>query len=218
MNHTKPSAWRVVAVLAAAGLSLGALASTTDLADQAPAAAASVPTQHPRAAVQAPAGPATKPASQVVPTRLDIPSIGVHQPLLNLGLTSSGALEVPTMAEADRPGWYKYSAAPGETGPAVIAGHVDSTTGPAVFFDLHTMQVGDSVKVRRSDGKTAIFAVTKVSSHDKDNFPTDAVYGPVPDEELRLITCGGEFQQDVGSYEENLVVFADLQKLVPTST
>lgn len=208
------------AAVAAVGLAIGALVSASDLGDQAASTAVvTQPAQYPQhPQPQAPPAAATKPASQVVPEGLDIPSIGVHESLIDLGLTSSGALEVPTMAEADHPGWYKYSATPGETGPAVIAGHVDSKTGPAVFFDLNSLDVGDSVKVNRSDGKSAIFEVTKVSSYDKDTFPTDAVYGPVADEELRLITCGGEFQEDLGSYEENLIVFAELRKLVPTST
>lgn len=216
MNHTKPFVLRVMAGIAAAGLTLGAVATASDH-DQAPTSAGSEPVRQRQSSVEPPSEPASRPESEVVPETLDIPGLGVHQSLLELGVTSSGELEVPSMADADQPGWYKHSVAPGEQGPAVIAGHVDTRTGPAVFFDLRSMQVGDSVEVTRSDGMTAVFEVTKVRSHDKDAFPTDAVYGPVKGEELRLITCGGDFQPEKGSYEQNLIVFATLQELVPTS-
>ncbi len=107
-------------------------------------------------------------------------------------------------------GWFTGSPRPGAIGSAVIAGHVDSRTGPAVFFWLRTMRPGERIYVGRADGTLAVFTVTSVRMYPKDEFPTAAVYGPVPDAELRLITCGGIFDQSLGSYLSNVVVFARL--------
>ena len=93
-------------------------------------------------------------------------------------------------------------------GPAVLAGHVDSTAGPAVFWRLRDLAPGDEVLVDRADGTTARFTVTRVERHPKDAFPTDEVYGPTTGAELRLITCGGEFDRAARSYRDNVVVFA----------
>lgn len=218
MKRTKPPVWRVVAFIAALGLFFGAFAAAAGSSDHAETESPSSGSDRSAApAVQAPSEASSQSRSGTVPESVDIPTLDVDRALLALGLTKGGQLEVPTMAQADRPGWYKYSAVPGETGPAVIAGHVDSTTGPAVFFELDSLEEGDSIRVDRSDGKTAVFAVTKVAAYDKDEFPTDAVYGSVEGQELRLITCGGDFEQDEGSYEQNVVVFAELRETVPTS-
>jgi sortase (surface protein transpeptidase) len=89
-------------------------------------------------------------------------------------------------------------------------GHIDSRTGPGVFFRLPELRPGDQVYVTRADGTLARFRVTAVQTYPKDHFPTQAVYGPVPDAELRLITCGGVFDRSRGSYLSNVVVFARL--------
>jgi sortase (surface protein transpeptidase) len=142
------------------------------------------------------------------PVRLIIPSIGVRTGLVHLGLTSSGALQVPaTTAVA---GWYTGSARPGAIGAAVIAGHIDSVSGPGVFFRLRLLRPGERVYVRRADGSLAVFEVTAVRSYLKTRFPTAAVYGPVADAELRLITCGGTFDYATGHYLSNVIVYADL--------
>ncbi len=107
-----------------------------------------------------------------------------------------------------RAGWFTGSPAPGATGPAVIAGHVDSRQGPAVFFRLAELEPGDEVLVDRADGTTVRFTVTSVDRYPKDEFPTEQVYGPTPRAELRLITCGGEFDPDERSYRDNVVVSA----------
>jgi hypothetical protein len=159
----------------------------------------------------APTGPIeaapTEGAAQVAePVSLVIPSIGVSTSLVHLGLTSSGALQVPpTTAVA---GWYAGSPRPGSIGSAVIAGHIDSVAGPGVFFRLSQLQRGARVYVRRADGTLAVFEVTEVQMYAKDAFPTTAVYGAVPDPELRLITCGGTFDYSTRSYLSNTVVFA----------
>ena len=137
---------------------------------------------------------------------LTIPSIGVSTPLIRLGLTSSGTLQVPD--RFDVAGWYDRSPRPGATGPAVIAGHIDSVRGPAVFYRLGLLHAGDRVYVRRADGTEAVFQVTGVGLYPKDRFPTAAVYGATPGPELRLITCGGAFDWTRHSYLSNVVVYA----------
>ena len=140
------------------------------------------------------------------PTRVRVPAVGIDSTLMRLGLDADGVLDTPP--DFDRAGWYAGGPAPGEVGPAVIAGHVDSVTGPAVFFRLAETAAGDEVLVERDDGTTARFTVTRVERYPKDRFPTEEVYGPTPGGELRLITCGGDFDRAARSYEDNVVVYA----------
>ena len=142
------------------------------------------------------------------PVWLTIPAIGVKAPIINLGLNRNGTLQVPTTTTVA--GWYTGSPRPGATGSAVIAGHVDSRTGPGIFFWLKKMRPGERIYVRRADGTLAVFVVTAVRIYTKSNFPTAMVYGPVPDAELRLITCGGTFDYARRSYLSNVVVYARL--------
>jgi hypothetical protein len=142
------------------------------------------------------------------PVRVRVPSIGVDSTLARLGLDAAGALEPP--ADFDQAGWYTGSPAPGEVGPAVLVGHVDSRHGPAVFFRLRDLGPGDEVLVDRADGTTARFAVTQVGRFAKAAFPTAEVYGPTPDAQLRLITCAGAFDRGRRSYVDNIVVYARL--------
>ena len=142
------------------------------------------------------------------PVWLTIPAIGVKAPIINLGLNRNGTLQVPSTTTVA--GWYTGSPRPGATGSAVIAGHVDSRTGPGIFFWLRKMRPGERIYVRRADGTLAVFTVTAVRIYTKSNFPTAMVYGPVPDAELRLITCGGTFDYARGSYLSNVVVYARL--------
>jgi sortase (surface protein transpeptidase) len=132
----------------------------------------------------------------------------VNAPIGPLGLDADGALEVPTDFEAT--GWYVDGPEPGETGPSVIAGHVDDWTGPAVFHRLGALGPGDDIAVDRADGSTAMFTVRAVEEHSKDDFPTQRVYGGTDAPVLRLITCGGAFDEDARSYLGNVIVFADL--------
>ncbi|PRY15974.1 class F sortase [Kineococcus rhizosphaerae] len=141
-----------------------------------------------------------------VPVRLQVPSIGVDVPLIRLGTNPDGSLEVP--ADYQQVGWFTGSAAPGDTGPSVIAGHVDSKDGPAPFFRLRDLSVGARVVVTAADGADRSFTVDGVQQYPKDAFPTGAVYGPAPGPVLRLITCGGSFDRATGHYRDNVVVFA----------
>lgn len=139
------------------------------------------------------------------PVRVEVPSAGISSALV--GLTLEGGM-LPAPDGFDVAGWWTQGVRPGEVGPAVLVGHVDSKKGPAVFYQLEELDVGDDVVVVRSDSSEVRFQVTRVLEADKDEFPTQEVYGPTPARELRLITCSGAFDRSVGHYEENLVVFA----------
>jgi len=138
------------------------------------------------------------------PVRLRVPSAGIDTTLTGIGRDGAGALLPP----AEGAGWYREGPGPGSPGPAVLTGHVDGPTGPAAFFGLRRVAVGDPVQVDRADGTTATFTVTRVERYPKSAFPSAEVYGPTPGAELRLITCGGAFDRARGSYVDNLVVFA----------
>lgn len=146
------------------------------------------------------------------PAAIDIPTIGVHSEMQQVGLTAEHTLEVPAPGpHYDQAAWYKHSATPGAMGPAIIVGHVDSAAnGPSVFFDLGNLHPGDEILVTRRDGKVAIFEVDAVRQYSKNDFPTDLVYGDTAHAALRLITCGGTFDRTQRSYRDNVVVFASL--------
>jgi hypothetical protein len=139
------------------------------------------------------------------PTRLRVPAIDVDTRLESLRIGGDGELEPP--ADFARAGWYAEGTPPGDVGPAVIAGHVDSRRGPAVFFKLRELVAGDAIEVTRG-GRTARFTVVSTAWYPKAAFPTGAVYGPTPDRQLRLITCGGVFDRSLRAYRDNLVVYA----------
>jgi sortase (surface protein transpeptidase) len=143
-----------------------------------------------------------------VPVELRIPAIGVRTGLVPLGVEPDGGLQVP--ADFAVAGWYTLGPTPGEVGPAVIAGHVHSHRGPAVFFRLSTLRPGDLVRVAEQDGLVAVFEVYAVGEYPKAGFPTGWVYGNVDSPELRLITCGGPFDARSRSYRDNVVVYARL--------
>ena len=148
-------------------------------------------------------------AAPVRPVAVSIPALSVAGPLEELVADpASGELAAP--ADPARAGWYAAGVVPGDRGPAVIGGHVDSRSGPGVFFRLRTLRPGDLVDVTRSDGRTVRFTVIAVALYPKDRFPTEAVYGPTSGPELRLVTCGGTFDRSARSYVDNVVVDAAL--------
>jgi sortase (surface protein transpeptidase) len=151
--------------------------------------------------------PRTRP-TVALPARLRIPAIGVDTPLLKLGVDAHGAVEPPTPWE--KAGWYTGSARPGQAGPAVVLGHVDSTSGPAVFYRLATLRPGNAVEVTRADGTRVTFRVSGRQQVAKSQFPTDLVYGPTLEPSLRLVTCGGTFDRRSGHYRDNIIVSAVL--------
>ncbi|MPZ70637.1 MAG: class F sortase [Actinobacteria bacterium] len=152
----------------------------------------------------------TLPASK--PSVLDIPAIGVHSDIQHLGRTGSGAMETPAPGPLyDTAAWYRYSPTPGELGPAILLGHVDSASnGPSVFFRLGEMKRGDRVTVTREDDSIAVFIVDEVRRYSKNDFPTKLVYGNIDYAGLRIVTCGGAFDESTGHYLDNIVVFASL--------
>jgi LPXTG-site transpeptidase (sortase) family protein len=155
-----------------------------------------------------PVPPEQQPAAvAATASTLDVPRLGISRSsLVGLGVDNAGELVPP--ASIAVAGWFTGSAVPGQVGPTVIAGHVDSYEGPGIFFRLDTLRSGDLVAVGRSDGVTVRYRVTDVATVAKDAFPTKAVYGPTPGSELRLITCGGEFDHTARRYLNNVVVSA----------
>lgn len=149
------------------------------------------------------------PASR--PVRVDIPSIGVTSSLQKLGLDTHGAIEVPHPPHYNEAGWFTGSPTPGQTGPAVILGHIDGVgTTPSIFFKLGAVKNGDVANVTRADGRVVTFTVYRVERYAKDDFPTGVVYGNTAGPELRLITCGGTVDQSTGHYRDNTVVYAKM--------
>jgi hypothetical protein len=150
--------------------------------------------------------PARMVESQVTAVSIAIPRLDLSGPLDELGVADDGELLAPD--DPARAGWYSGGVVPGDLGPAIVGGHVDSRRGPGVFFALRSLRPDDLVEITRSDGRTARFAVTRVEQVAKEQFPTAAVYGPTPRPELRLITCGGRFDRTARSYTDNVVVEA----------
>ena len=148
------------------------------------------------------------PKPVAAPVSLTIPLIGVQTNLMTLGLASNGELQVPPLSSASVAGWYTGSPRPGAIGSSIIVGHVDTESLPAVFYRLNTLTRGDKIYVKRADGTLVEFRVTSVQTYLKDHFPTETVYGPVPDPELRLITCGGTWDAATHHYLSNIVVYA----------
>ena len=145
------------------------------------------------------------------PVRLRIPAIGVDAPVDPVGLNGDGTVQVP--ADWMRAGWYDKGPAPGHNGPAVILGHLDSDTGPALFWHLPSLRPGDTITIDRQDGSEVRFQVRSSTSYSSTSaFPTEAVYGATPDPELRLITCAGTWLEAQGRYSENLIVFATMTR------
>jgi LPXTG-site transpeptidase (sortase) family protein len=147
--------------------------------------------------------------AKVTPERIVIPSLSLKAPLMKLGLTSSGAVELPPFDKPKTAGWYSGSAVPGDSGASVIIGHVDTKTAPAVFYRLRDLHKGAVVKVSRSDGKVAQYTVDSIQEVPKTDFPTDRVY---TSDGLRLVTCGGIFDRASHQYRDNIIVYASLVK------
>jgi LPXTG-site transpeptidase (sortase) family protein len=146
-----------------------------------------------------------------VPRRLRVPAIGVDTAVMSLGLAADGGVRVPPIAAHSPAGWYDGSPTPGQTGPAVILGHVTvGAYGDGVFAHLDRLRPGDRVTVVRQDGSTAVFSVDSVQTVAKSRFPTSAVYGNVDHPALRLITCGGARISGGGGYPDNVIVYASL--------
>ncbi|MEU6989394.1 class F sortase [Streptomyces sp. NPDC046465] len=183
--------------------------------------AASHPPPQPSADQAASAGPGvrhhpspardlgTAPLPPSPPDRVRIPAIGVDTPLMGLGLTRQGSLDVPPLDRKNLAGWYEAGTTPGERGTAIVAGHVDNKEGPAVFYELGALRKGRTIEVERRDGSVAVFTVDANEVYDAADFPDEKVYGAASRPELRVITCGGKYSKQTG-YQGNVVVFAHL--------
>lgn len=184
----------------------------------APTPTAPSPSTPPKAGTSSKPGASTSPTSSdfgpimepSAPVSLAIPSIGVRtNGIVDLKVDQNGKLQAPK--DFAKAGWYAAGPTPGEFGPAVIGAHVDSKSGPAVFYRLGSLKKGALVSVTRKDGSTARFVVDRVARYSKADFPTSTVYGDTKGRaELRLITCGGAFDQATGHYVDNIVAFAHL--------
>lgn len=156
--------------------------------------------------------PPPAPLSRSRPTILAVPAITIEAPVTELGTDAKGRLATPPVDNPRVVGWYAKGATPGERGTAVVVGHRDTRTGPAVFLNLDSLSPGNTVRVARADGKVAVFTVDRVRTYAKADFPDKEVYGATGRPELRLLTCGGAFDRSTG-YEANIVVFAHLTDL-----
>ena len=151
----------------------------------------------------APAQPAVVQAAD--PVRIRVPRVGINGAIVPLDVVNN-SLSVPTAFE--NAGWWRDGPEPGEPGPAVIAGHVDSRTGPAVFYRLRELRAGDQILVDRVDGTTATFVIERMEQHNKNSFPNQSVYGDTADSQLRLVTCGGAFDTAAHRYVDNIIAYA----------
>jgi Sortase domain len=211
----RPRAMVIVAALfatitfGATACSTGAVAGSAAATKQVESSSPPAPslTSKPAPNSTSPLAVEAAPLAKSSPVRLQIASIGVDSKLMELGLRTDGSMEVPPGGFPA--GWYTGGPTPGELGPAVIAGHVD-WKGPGVFYKLHSLKPGDQVTITRADGTKPVFRITRVEQFPKHQFPTKLVYGNIDHAGLRLITCGGSFNRQSGSYEDDIVAFADL--------
>ncbi|WP_257232300.1 class F sortase [Streptomyces sp. Rer75] len=224
-SNTRTLRWAAAASLIGVFLiynSVDASSQSSSVAPASPAATASEADSQPETAEVPPEGsdsqePAAKPASRPgpalprsTPNQLDIPSLGVSAPFTALSLDRQGTLIPPPDTDNNLVGWYKAGPSPGERGNAIVAGHVDTKTGPAVFSMLNTLKAGSKVTVTRDDGILATFVVDKVQTYKKKDFPDQQVYGDTNDAQLRVITCGGAYDHTAKDYTANVVAFAHL--------
>ncbi len=208
----RPAVWGVGAValvlVGVVALTLGLLGSDRALPNPSPSPTAL------RDAVATP--PTVRPlsAGRSVPLTLQIPAIGLSISLgPSLGLNADGTVQVPSTTV--QPGWYRLGPTPGQVGSAVILGHVDNHLGPGVFFQLRTLAAGDQIEVGLTDGTTAQFTVDAVAMYSKQQFPAQRIYGSHGSSELQLVTCGGVFDHQTGSYLSNIVVYSSLTSTIP---
>lgn len=144
------------------------------------------------------------------PVEIEIRALDLRAPVHRVGLAPDGAIDVPSEERAQEAGWYDQGPTPGQYGPAVIVGHVDTSGGPAVFKDLKRLRTGDRIEIDRADRSVAVFEVDAVERFDKERLPVDEIYGDFSRPNLRLITCGGRWVGGATGYADNVVVFASM--------
>jgi len=156
--------------------------------------------------------PANQPVLSIIPARLRIPAIGIDAEVEHVGKTKDGAMAVPNSYWTV--GWYKLGFKPGELGNSVIDGHVDNPKGPSIFWDLKKLQAGNKVYISDNQGKELTFEVIKQEKYSYDNAPLEKIFGSADDVYLNLITCSGTFDQTTRNYDERLVVFTKLTRIL----
>jgi len=200
----------MAATILLAGWGLWHLRPAGGLAVGPPALPSPVLTTSPSPQSPSPQATPTPTLDRQAPDKLVIKKIALSATLETVGLHRDGTIEQPPLSKYDRAFWYRNGPAPGEVGPAVILGHVDTKDHLGVFFYLSKLRPGDEVEVVRHDKSTAVFTVTSIEQYPKTNFPTERVYGHTAEPALRLITCGGRFDRRTGHYLDNVIVFATM--------
>lgn len=208
--HARTSVLRIAFALTLLFGALSAVAPTAGgiVAAANPPATTPVTGAPPRTFIRRLGGPATVQPHIGQPVRLKIPAINVDAAVEDVGQTADGAMDVPK--DFNDTAWYDLGARPGERGNAVVAGHVDSTTGRAVFWDLRKLVSGDTIIVVGDDGVERQFVVTALESYARADVPLDRVFGPTTETHLNLITCDANsvFDRTRREYASNLVVYA----------
>ncbi|MFJ6793068.1 class F sortase [Streptomyces sp. NPDC091268] len=203
------SPWGAIALVMLSGLAMMRNGATMEDGPPQPAAAAAVAVAPDQQATEPP--PAPPQGMEVLEhssvQRVRIPAIKVDAPVMTVGLDAQGYIDAPPPQDPNLAGWYLNGISPGQSGSAVLVGHVDNAQGPAVFYGLGSVRKGNHIEVERYDGRTAVFEVYGVEVFAKDAFPGARVYGDTGQPELRVITCGGGYSKAKG-YDGNVVVFA----------
>jgi len=207
----KRAPWGVIALVLLTGLALIRNGSGEfAVGPPQPASAAAADSQ---VHGQTRAGTSPEPLTFSLAQRVTIPAIQVDAPIQAVGLDAEGWVDAPPAQDPNLAGWFNGSVSPGEKGTAVVVGHVDNSSGPAVFYGLGSVTKGNHVEIQRQDGRTAVFEVYGIEVFEKENFPGTKVYGSTGVPELRVITCGGGFTRENG-YAGNVVVFARMVKTI----
>lgn len=202
----KRSPWGVLALALLSGIALIRNGVDVGLGPPQPAAAAALAGQG-----ETFLPVSLEPLAYAPAARVRIPALGVDAPVTDVGLDQDGWIDAPPPQDPNLVGWYQNGISPGQRGTAVVVGHVDNLSGPAVFYSLGSIEKGQHIEVSRLDGKTAVFEVYGVEVFSKENFPGPRVYGDTGQPELRVITCGGGYSKSSG-YNGNVVVFARMVK------
>ena len=209
-KRPRPTGFRrfVPTLLIALGslVAVGFAASPRSAPKPFPPATRLLPPPGPIAAVRSERVALTTYSDPAPPRRIVIPAIGVSAKVIPLGLNKDGTIQTPRRWGVT--GWYTDGPKPGERGPAIVVGHVDSKSGPAAFYRLRALLRGDLIRVVRSDGTVVRFRVQRSEHWPKSHFPSKRVYGPTSEAALRLVTCGGSFDAATGHYLENTIVYA----------
>ncbi|MFC9247486.1 class F sortase [Streptomyces sp. NPDC057136] len=205
-KRTRRAPWGAIALVLLTGLAL--MRNGTDIAagPPQPAAAASLKERQDPAAAPLVSEP-VQPLPYAPAARVKIGSIQVDAPMIDVNLGPDGWIEAPPPQDPNLAGWYQNGISPGQRGTAVVVGHVDNMSGPAVFYGLGSTEKGQHIEVTRYDGRVAVFEVYGVDVFAKNDFPGARVYGDTGHAELRVITCGGGYSK-AGGYDGNVVVFA----------